>query len=66
MSNPVHRAPTGEKLRAIRERLGYTQEQAGAVVYVSDRTWRKWELAEREMHPAFFELFLLKTGVTSQ
>ena len=54
--------PSGDELCAIREALGLTQTQAGAVVHVSDRTWRKWELAEREMHPAFYELFLLKTG----
>lgn len=54
--------PTADKVRAMREDLGLTQQQAADVVHVDARTWRKWELAEREMHPAFFELFRIKTG----
>lgn len=64
MSNEAQQPPTNDEVRAMREALGLTQDQAGALVHVSGRTWRKWELAEREMHPAFFELFLIKTGAT--
>lgn len=63
MSDESRRAPDADTVRAARESLGLTQEQAAAVVYVDARTWRKWELREREMHPAFFELFCLKQGI---
>ena len=62
MSNETPCPPNAEAVRAAREALGFTQEQAAAVVHVDARTWRKWELREREMHPAFFELFVIKTG----
>ncbi|MBB2915869.1 helix-turn-helix domain-containing protein [Cupriavidus alkaliphilus] len=55
--------PTPEKIRAARERAGLTQTQAGALLHVNLRSWQKWEGGERAMHLAFWELFLLKTGV---
>jgi len=39
---------------------GLTQAGAGLRVHVGLRTWQKWELGERKMHPAFWELFKLK------
>lgn len=55
--------PTPEKIRAARERAGLTQTEAGALLHVNLRSWQKWEGGERAMHLAFWELFLLKTGV---
>lgn len=55
-------APTPAQLRAARERAGLTQTQAGAVVHVTLRAWQLWEAGQREMHPAFWELFQIKTG----
>ncbi|MFG7180682.1 helix-turn-helix domain-containing protein [Burkholderia pseudomallei] len=57
---------TPEGVREAREHAGLTQEQAAALVYVDGRSWRKWELGERAMHPAYFELFLIKTGAMTQ
>lgn len=54
--------PTAEMILLAREAAGLTQEAAALVVYTSWRTWQDWERGERRMHPAFWELFLLKTG----
>lgn len=55
--------PTPENIRAARERAGLTQSGAGALLHVNLRSWQKWEGGERAMHLAFWELFLIKTGV---
>ena len=31
-----------------------------ALIYCTLRGWQDWEAGKRAMHPAFFELFLLK------
>jgi DNA-binding transcriptional regulator YiaG len=38
---------TPAQLRAFREQLGLTQTQAGFLIGVEGRTWRKWENSER-------------------
>ncbi|KVU15676.1 hypothetical protein WK62_27755 [Burkholderia ubonensis] len=55
-------SPSGAELRAIRLSLSLTQPEAAKVVHVDTRTWQKWEGGERGMHPAYLELFLIKTG----
>lgn len=52
--------PTPEAIRAARHAAGLTQTQAAALVYCALRGWQDWEAGKRAMHPAFFELFLLK------
>ena len=54
--------PTPEEIRAARERAGLTQAQAAALVHSTLRAWQRYEAGERRMHPALWELFLLKTG----
>ena len=52
-----------EEIKAARKKAGLTQKKAGAVVHSpSYRAWQDWESGVRKMHPAIFELFLLKTG----
>jgi len=58
--------PTPEAIRAAREAAGLTQTEAASVVYSSLRTWQNWEAPKdapehRRMHPAIWELWLLKT-----
>lgn len=53
--------PTPAQIRAAREAAGLTQTRAGAVVHVTLRAWQLWEAGQREMHLAFWELFLIKT-----
>ncbi|PSU61762.1 DNA (cytosine-5-)-methyltransferase [Photobacterium phosphoreum] len=50
-----------ELIRA-RKHLSLTQKEAAAFIKVSQRTWQQWELGQRHMRPAFWELFLIKTN----
>lgn len=53
-------SPTAAAIRAARKRATLTQEEAGALVYVSRRTWQDWELGVAQMHPGLWELFRIK------
>jgi len=55
-------APTPTQVRAARKAAGLTQAEAAALVYHTRRAWQNWELEKREMDPAVFELFQIKTG----
>ena len=55
-------APTPEDITAARSAAGLSKTDAGALVHTNYRAWQRWETGERAMHPAFFELFLIKTG----
>lgn len=55
--------PEPAEIRALRISAGLTQAQAGALLHANLRSWQKWERGERAMHPAFWELFRLKTSV---
>lgn len=52
--------PTPDQIRAARELAGLTQTEAGEKIYASLRAWQDYEGGQRRMHPAIFELFLLK------
>ena len=54
--------PTAEEVRQARQAAGLTQTQAAELLHTSCRVWQQWEAGDRKMHPAFFELFLLKSG----
>jgi len=60
----VEDAPPPTAVSAARARAGLTQADAGALVHTTARVWRQWEAGDRRMHPAFFELFRLKTART--
>lgn len=53
--------PEPAVIRATREAAGLSQTAAGALVHTTCRTWQQWEAGDRRMHPAFWELFLLKS-----
>lgn len=56
--------PTPQHIRAARIAAGLTQKEAANLVQHSQRAWENWESASnsgRSMHPAIFELFLIKT-----
>lgn len=55
-------APTPDEVKEARTSSGMTQQQAAETIHVKWRAWQRYESGERSMHPAFFELFLLKTG----
>jgi DNA-binding XRE family transcriptional regulator len=54
--------PTPSALVKAREAAGLTQTEAGALVYVTKRSWAGWEGGERPMPPVYWELFRLKTA----
>lgn len=53
-------APTPAQIRDARQRAQLTGAEASALLHCNERSWRKWEGGDREMHPAFWELFLIK------
>lgn len=61
----TRKAPTPAEIRKARAAAspqGLTQEAAAAKIYKTRRAWENWEGAVCPMDPAFFELFLIKTG----
>jgi DNA-binding transcriptional regulator YiaG len=59
----VHAArnPTPEEIRAARDAAGLSSAEAGALLHTTGRVFQQWAAGERRMHPAFWELFLLKS-----
>ena len=58
--------PSPADIRASRLSLGLTQSQAGAMVGASRRTWQSWEIGQRNMPHAKWELWLIKTKQISR
>lgn len=54
--------PTPAEIRAARQEAGLTQTQAAAMVHTTCRVWQQWEAGDRKMHPAFWELWCIKSG----
>ena len=54
--------PTPEAVRAAREAVGHTQTVAAGTIHGTLRSWQQWELGERRMPPAAFDLYRLMTG----
>ena len=52
--------PRPEEIRAVRAAGGQTQTQAARSIYCTLRAWQEWEAGNRRMHPAKFELYLIK------
>lgn len=53
-------APTPVDIRTARQTAGLTQTEAAALIHCTLRGWQDWERGRRRMHPAFWELFLIK------
>lgn len=62
--------PTPQEVKSARQalqaRLGLnitkTQDHCAGLVHTSRRAWQQWERGDRRMHPAFWELFRIKSG----
>ena len=57
--------PTPAQVRALRNEAGLTQAELGALLHTTGRVVMQWEAEpgdpkHRRMHPAFFELALMK------
>lgn len=60
------KAPTPSQVIARRQAAGLTQTAAAALVHSALSSWQHWEAEPgaagyRQMHLAFWELFLIKT-----
>lgn len=55
------KSPTKEQIQQARKDAGLTQVQAAELVYSTRRTFQDWEYGVSPMHPAIWELFLIKT-----
>ena len=53
--------PTPDEIKQARQSAGLTQAAAAKMVFSNVRTWERWESADRRMHPAIFDYFLIKT-----
>lgn len=54
--------PSPEQIRAARNRAGLSQTKAADLIHSKLRTWQDWEAGKAAMHPALFELFMLKVA----
>lgn len=55
-------SPSPDEIRSARQAAALTQTEAGAIVHTTCRVWQQWEGGERQMHPAFWELFRIKSA----
>lgn len=53
-------SPSPVEVKQARAAAGLTQTEASQLVHAGLRSWMQWEAGDRAMHPAFWELFLLK------
>lgn len=66
--NRSRRAPSAAsnplpiEIKTAREAANLTQSDAAALIYSNLRTWQDWEAGIARMHPAFWELWRLKTA----
>ena len=58
--NALMQSPNQTEIKQARKQAGLTQSQAAELIHASAGGWRKWETGAREMHAAFWELFLIK------
>lgn len=54
--------PKPKQIVTARLDANLTQREAAALIYCSERGWQQWEGAQRTMHPALWELWLLKVA----
>jgi putative transcriptional regulator len=47
-------------IQSYRKDAGITQKKAAEMLHTSIRAYQQWEAGDRKMHPAFWELFLIK------
>lgn len=57
--------PAPAEVRAARAAAKHDVKQAATVIYGTAKAWEEWETdapGARRIHPAFFQLYQLKTG----
>lgn len=61
MTADSRKSPSPQEICAARKASGCSQSEAAALVYTTTRSWQTWESGQYKMHPAIYELFLIKT-----
>lgn len=56
------KSPKPAAIKAAREAALLTQTDAAKLIYVTLSAWARWESGERDMHPAFWELWEIKAA----
>lgn len=59
-------SPSPAEIRAARKAAGLTQAHAAQLIHCSRSSWAEWEGGVSRMHPAFWELFSIKTRSTTK
>lgn len=59
----IMKPPKPAAIRRARRVAGLTQTQAAELVHTTCRVWQQWEAGDYKMHPAFFELFMIKLNL---
>ena len=49
-------------LKQARTALAMTVRECAEIIYCTESAWTEWEAGTRRMHPAYWELFKIKTG----
>jgi DNA-binding transcriptional regulator YiaG len=52
--------PTPEQITTVRVASGLSRAEAARLIYCGERAWQEWELGNRQMHAAMWELFKIK------
>ena len=60
-ASSVAENPTPQQIHAARVAAELSQTAAGGLVHTTCRVWQQWEAGDRRMHPAFWELFKIKS-----
>jgi len=55
--------PDPETIKAIRDKLGFTQAECAEFCHITLRGWQHWESGARRMPVSTWELFLIKAGL---
>ena len=53
--------PSPDEIKAARAAAALSQTAAAKLIHCSRSTWAEWEGGVSRMHPAFWELFQLKS-----
>lgn len=54
--------PSPKQIKVLRNSLNLSQTEAADILYCTLRGWQEWEAGNRRMHPAFWELFNIKSN----
>ena len=60
--NGFPKPPQTTQIRTARQRYGFTQTQAGALIYYRLNGWQRLEYGVRAMHPALWEFWQLRAA----